>query len=64
MRNSVSRNAQAVLLLSKWLQCGTSRLWLLLGGHNSRRQNERMNNKLNRTAKPKHRRRTLNLPVL
>ncbi|KAG2346351.1 hypothetical protein BDR05DRAFT_778621 [Suillus weaverae] len=63
MKKSNSRNAQAVLMLSTWLQCGTGRLWLLLGGQHTRKQNERMSNKFNRTAKPRRRHRTLSLPM-
>ncbi|KAG2340200.1 hypothetical protein BDR05DRAFT_559059 [Suillus weaverae] len=34
MKNSNSRNAQCVFMLSKWLQCGTGRYYLLLRRRN------------------------------
>ncbi|KAG2032339.1 WD40-repeat-containing domain protein [Suillus americanus] len=60
-KKSNSRNVQAVLALLKWLQYVTSRLWLLLGVQNSRKQIEYMSNKLDRTAKPRRRHLRLNL---
>ncbi|KAG2753616.1 hypothetical protein P692DRAFT_201234845 [Suillus brevipes Sb2] len=57
-----SHNARAVLVSSKWLQCGTGRLWLLLEGHNSRKQNEHMS-KLNCAPKLRRCHRTLSLPM-
>ncbi|KIK36663.1 hypothetical protein CY34DRAFT_778283 [Suillus luteus UH-Slu-Lm8-n1] len=57
-----SRNAQAVLVSSMWLQYGTRRLWLF-GAHNSRKQNEHMS-KPNCTPKPRRHHRTLSLLML
>ncbi|KAG2753644.1 hypothetical protein P692DRAFT_20870503 [Suillus brevipes Sb2] len=54
-KKSDSRNAQAILVSSRWLQCGTGRLWLLLMARNTRRENEHMANKHNRTFKPRRR---------
>ncbi|KAG2348220.1 hypothetical protein BDR05DRAFT_506500 [Suillus weaverae] len=63
-KESNFRNAQVVIVLSKLLQYGTSRLWLLLGVQNTRKRYEHISNKPNRTAKPRRRHRTLSLPML
>ncbi|KAG2089014.1 hypothetical protein BD769DRAFT_1527569 [Suillus cothurnatus] len=59
MKNFNSRNTQGVLMLSKWLQCGTGRSYLLLHHHHKKHSS-----RPNRTLRDHSRHNLLQEPIL